>query len=540
MLKYLDALPAAFVSFFDLGYEKNNNTLNDNRLKSEINAIKSSLNDSNYKGKFAVVLIGESSLADETNLDDRLGYIRKACKLDNKTTFFFLPSGASKADLVSFADSVLQALRPACLEFYKTLHKHARRKKDRRSIPSTPTAENAPKNLLSAGWNARYSYKMGLFSEIRMEMDAATRSYDEALDALIGADGIFQQTSNWSPRWNETRLFADAIAIRRTRCLLSDGLPTSAVAFFNAYRERTKVIADTAGKGTSTYAWQCWEARWSKIMGQIVQESPLTATDVNARNSIDTLTTKRRLAFASPEKQALSDERYNPWSRFLHHEGYWYALSAAQQTARAILARAIPEDDKSPPGQSPATAVARVHKQYDVYLCPEPHVEGNQVDHVEEIIEATQLACTAFKERDHKVATYQLQLRIAKELISRSPEQAIALLKEVWVDSVPLRRAGWNLISEDIALALYSAAVASKDPILQITALWELLNNCKPLTPELPTTLTSLDFARNKNVEYNLMELVENANELLQPEESKQVLTLKFNEILSFGKFLHH
>lgn len=479
-MKYQEALPAVFVSFFEITHDENSDTLYDNRLKIEIIAFQTRLNDLNYKGKHIVVLLGEESVEMDANIDTRLANIRKGAKLESKTTFFYLPPNVSMTDLEFFAEALAQSMRPFCTEFYKNLHKHTRRKKDRRSSssPSTPIVENAAQHLLLSSWNARYALKMGFFSEVRFEMDAASRSYGEALDHLLSLQGTFDQISSWSPRFNDARLLADSIAIRKVRCLLADGHTAEAATFWSGYRYRTKDMVERRGKGSETYGWPCWEARWAKAMAQLVQGNTRLASDMNAKRSLEPLLSKRALAYAMADRRNRVQDQSNPWSSELHQPAYWYMLSARYQAVRGEIAHEIPHEDKVPPGRSPASSVSRVHREYESYLCPEPNIEGNEVNHAEIIVESLTQAREEFSKRGHDDCSSIVGLAIAEQLASYSPDQALTVLRTLH-DDRSLRKRQWPTMLEAVSIRLYEVASLKGDRDSQVRALWVLLNKCK-------------------------------------------------------------
>ena len=476
-MKYHEAVPAVLLLFFSIGFDAKHDVLHDNHLKAEINAIKSNLTESNYRTRVAVVLIAEESMRQYADVDERLANIRKAVKLDNKSTFFYLPPEARPSDLTHFAESVLSALRPVCLEFYKAHYKHSRRKKDKKGnlIPSTPTVEGVSQELPKSGWNVRYEYKMAILSEFRLEMDTAARHHKEVIDLLIGPAGLFDSYSSWSPRWNELRLLADSSALRRIRCLLANGLPSSASKCCKDYREMTRQLLERKGKGTSTYGWQAWEARFSRCMSEIIQSSFGQITDSNARKAIEVLSRRQKYPYAPPEKIPQSD-KFLPWES-LHHPGYWLYLSARHAENRRNLAIAIPSEDRMPPGQSPATRVAHRSEVYDTYLSPEPHVEGNSYDHNQEIMLLLEMASKEFAERNQVWMTDRLRFSISEKL-AQSSEPDSSVLHSLWQKN-RWRGPGWDLLTKKTAHDLRLLAVQSNDFKTQILTTWELLNTRK-------------------------------------------------------------
>lgn len=491
--KYQEALPAVFVSFFEINHDINNDTLNDNRLKNDISTFQSALESINVKSKLIAVLLGDDSTAGDSSLEARMSNIRKGAKLENKATFFFLPWGASAEQTEALFDTVFHACRSFCVDFYKSLHKHARRKKDRRSssLPTTPSLEQAPQHLLHAGWNARYAVKMALFSEIRYEMDAAARSYDEALDVLMEPGGTFDQTSSWSPRFNEARLLADCVALRRVRALLADGHSANAAWFWVAYRDRVLDMVERLGKGSASYGWPCWQARWARIMGQLVGSAPSLASDSNARRSLEPIEGRRRSAYAMATKLATQPlDQVNPFMRHLHHPGYWLSIAAEYTQIRATLSREIPEEDRNPPGQSPAASVARVHREYESYLCPEPHVEATQVDHTQLIVRDLEGAVNAYEQRGHVKAATIARFHLAKALERKTADVA-ANAYQALLDTPGALAQEWTAFSKEATARLFSASEAAGKYDVQVETMSHMLHKgSMPATSQLQVRLT--------------------------------------------------
>ena len=277
--KHQHYVPSVFVSFFHFASDPITNSLHDNQLKTEINKIKAQIHKSDYRTRYAVVLLSDKTVIESPDIEDRLANVRRATGLDPKSSLFFLPPNTSQVELRSFVVSVLSALQPVCAEYYRDLTKHSRRKKGRGTAPSptAPPTRGASHPLTQPGWSVRYDFKLGVFAEFRQEMDAAQRHYGIALDSLFGSDGIFETTASWSPRWDEIRLLADTIAFRHLRCQLWNTLPTSAAQTWLRYKIRLRDLLDRRGKGSLNYGWEAWESRWAHIMAQLIQKAELPA-----------------------------------------------------------------------------------------------------------------------------------------------------------------------------------------------------------------------------------------------------------------------
>ena len=179
--KHQSRLPAALISFFYLTSDPNISSLRDNQLKSEINNIRSVLASTNYKTKFVVILFGGDGPIGAQDLDERIGVLRRATGLDAKS-LFFVQSTTSPTEISEFTRMVLASLSSFCIEYYRDLSKHARRKRSRSTVPlpTVPPTSGTSQVLPSQGWNVRYEFKLGVFAEFRQEMDAAGRNYEGA------------------------------------------------------------------------------------------------------------------------------------------------------------------------------------------------------------------------------------------------------------------------------------------------------------------------------------------------------------------------
>lgn len=115
--------------------------------------------------KLAVVLLCSRELLDDPSLDARLSLIRRQSGLDSRASLFVI-SPVPQAEVTNFVSSLKAELWPAALDYYREHGRRVRRKR----------ARQVPKGRLSdKGWNVRYDYKMGLFSEMRGEMEVALK-----------------------------------------------------------------------------------------------------------------------------------------------------------------------------------------------------------------------------------------------------------------------------------------------------------------------------------------------------------------------------
>ena len=428
------------------------------------------------------VLLSDKTILEAPDIEDRLVAIRRATGLDPKNSLFFLPPNTSQVELRSFVISLLTTLQPVCVEYYRDLTKHTRRKKGRGSIPppTAPPTRGTSQTLSHQGWGVRYDFKLGVFAEFRQEMDAAQRHYSFALEGLFGPDGIFETTASWSPRWDEIRLLADTVALRYIRCHLWNNMPTSAVQSWLNYHSRLRDLLDRRGKGSANYGWAAWESRWAKVMAQLIQkaelpvfrvQAPLSESDPNL-NVVNAL-------FSLPEKAFPVGERLAPW-QLLHHPGYWYNVSAQYAQKRLRYALAIPEEDRASPSMSPAQQVSQRNQTYDYYLVPEPHIENPMpgvsggFEHWKDIVEKLTSASFEFDARGQRRKVEQLQFEVARTLIyAEKFAEALKILRPLW-QSMSWRREGWWNIASEVIWALYDCALRTRDAETYLVAEWEL------------------------------------------------------------------
>lgn len=475
--KHQRLLPAAVINFYPISLDPNMSSLRDNQLKIEINGLKDGWISSGYKTRFLVVLLSEDGgSASLEDIDDRIAAIRRATSLDQRS-IFFLSSDATSAELKEFTTSLLSSLHPSIMEYYRDLSKHARRKRNRSSIPppTAPPTTGTSQTLSPQGWNVRYEFKLGIFAEFRQEMDAACRNYQSAYDTLFGQE-VFENIAGWNPRFNDARLLADALAIRIVRCLFWAGQTSAAVRSWIGHKTRTQDIVNRRGKGTRNYGWEAWEATWSMVMAQLIlwAEVPSLTVDTLPKPSGNAI-------FVPRDKGTPAGEGLYPWEQ-LHHEGYWLYRSAKHSMRRRDLAEQIPDEDRIPPGQSPASQIASKSYLYDTYLVPEPHIEASQqglsaFGHSEQILSALKASLEAFSKRSQVRKAESLSLEIAEEFMRiGSWSAAHSVLQPLW-SNLSWRRSGWWQLMARFGWALRECAVRVQDSESIIRIDWELLNN---------------------------------------------------------------
>ncbi|KAL2802807.1 Gryzun, putative trafficking through golgi-domain-containing protein [Aspergillus granulosus] len=480
--KHQNLVPAAVINFFPFCLDPNMSSLRDNQLKIEINGLRKQWSDSGYHTRFIVVLLSEEAQgADLGDVDDRVMGIRRATNLEQKG-IFLLPHDTTPEELRDFPRSLLSVLHPSLMEYYRDLSKHARRKRNRGSIPPPTAPPTSTSQTLSLqGWNTRYEYKMGIFAEFRREIDAALKNYESAYETLFGQE-VFENIAGWDPKFNDARLLGDTLAIRIIRYLLLTRHTTAAVRFWVNHRRRSQDIVNRRGKGTRNYGWEAWEARWSTVMAQLIHQAKIphlstvgiSQAQFNENNSI----------FAPSEMTSPAGNEVAPWEQ-LHHEGYWLYRAAKHTMYRRTLAEQIPPEDRIPPGQSPASQIASKAYLYDTYLAPETHLEAPQsgpggFDHSSLILNTLSTALAEFSKRNQVRMVESLSLEIAEEHIRLGAFQnAYNILRPLWA-TLTWRRSGWWGLMEKFAWALRESAEQIRDCETLLRVDWELLSCAFP------------------------------------------------------------
>ncbi|WPG99226.1 Gryzun, putative trafficking through Golgi [Acrodontium crateriforme] len=502
LAKHEHQVPACLLAFFDISVD--DSTAQNEQIQIDINAIRTALSSSGFKIRFSVVLMSDKSIIEAPQLEDRLSAIRRATTLDPKTGLFFMPPMSSSAEIDTFVRGVLVTVQPLCIEYYRDLTKHARRKKVRGGPPASAMSPigRSSQTLSTPGWNVRYEIKQGVFAEFRQEMDVAERHYSAAIEELFNIEGIFETTPIWSPRWDEARLLCDSLAIRVLRCQLFNGETTgAAVSFFN-YQARMKDLLDRRGKGSQTYSWSAWESRMALVMSQLIQRAgvPAFRPAYNEKQETDVLDLSRLQIFAPPEKPV---ERLLPF-RFLHHPGYWQKLAINRLLTRRERAKEIPEEDRTPPGQSPASSVAKRPKNYDWYLVPEPHEEfplpGRKgYEYLPEMMRITKDAAKEFELRSQTRMTERLRYDMAVQLFdAKQYQDAMKILTPLWEEST-WRRDEWRNLFSELLLMTSSCAEEVGDSDILLSTRWELLSSDVSVSSEYADFAKALDDADSLN-----------------------------------------
>jgi hypothetical protein len=476
--KHQEAIPSIFICFHTLASDSKTATLQDNRLKADLNGMRATLVESGYKTRLVVIIFGDEEARTLTAeiIQDRLENIRRGTGLDPKSIFYVTPQG-SPSELKRVMDSILALLYNTAIEYYRDLGRHARKKRSRGIVPqpTVPPTSGTSQTLSLSDWNFRYDFKSAIFAEFRQEIDAAIRSFEQAYEILLGQD-VLDIIPSWSPRWNEARLLADIISVRCLRMHLWMGQTSLAVRRWQAHRDRISDFVDRRGRGTNNYGWQAWEARWAMMMATLIEKVEVSGLGPS------TMT-----IFLQPEKTLLG-ERLHPWE-LLHHTGYWYRIAARHLGARKAMARRIPEDDRGAPDASPASRVASKAYRYDTYMCPPPHEEyplsGKGINHAQLIIDCLLNARGQFQARkQHRIAA-EISIECAREMATiGSWNEVLGMLRPLWEDR-SFRTEWWLDISEETLWLMRRAAAETGRADIVVAIDWELMDKRK-LHPGLP------------------------------------------------------
>lgn len=480
LAKHQQHVPSLLIAFFNVSADES--TSQNEQIQIDINAIRNALGRSGYKTRFAAVLMSDKSILHAPELEDRLSAIRRATTLDPKSGLFFMPPMSSQAEIATFVQSMLTPLQPLVVEYYRDLTKHARRKKIRGGpSPSvTSPVDGGSHSLSTPGWNVRYEVKQGVFAELRQEMDVAERHYAAAIEELFNSEGILEATPSWSPRWNEARMLCDILALRVLRCQLWTGHSTSAAIAWVNYKVSTRDLVDRRGKGSQTYSWDAWESRWAEVMAQLIQHAALPSLQGLSKHGPDESGEMARLqVYALPEKALTTVERLPPF-HLLHHPGYWLRLAFQSARARRTRTLAIPEEDRVPPGQSPASAVAQRSKNYDAYLVPEPHEEyplpGNKGhDHIAALGTLATKAVREFSSRGQTRAAECIRYDLAHQVADAGRyDEALEILMPIW-EEASWRDDDWNDLLRPLLVLLHDCATHVGNAEVHLATAWELL-----------------------------------------------------------------
>ncbi|KEQ71952.1 hypothetical protein M436DRAFT_49036 [Aureobasidium namibiae CBS 147.97] len=487
LAKHQSRIPAVYLSFQTLDSDPSN----DAALKNHINDTGNAIAKSGFKTRYAVVLVSDDAAISPLDFEERLANIRRATSLDPKISCFHFDVSDSQTDLPNFVSSVLRALQPVCIDYYRDLTKHSRRKRGRAAPPPiTAAASRGTSQVLTMnGWNVRYDFKMAVFAEFRQEMDVAQRHYESALEELFGPEGSLEHTPSWSARWQEARLLCDIIAFRVLRCQIWRGMTSGAAESWYNYKERMRDLIDRRGKGTdNSYGWEAWEARWAKMMAQLIEMAdlpvfkPVDLSDPEDQTAGPTI-------YAPAEKMYATLDRMMPF-HLLHHPGYWWRLACKHLMARKRNAEAIPQEDRTLPSETTAAQLASRTRTYDTYMVPQPHEEAPLTDHstydyLLDLQSQTERVESIMSNRGQLRAVQQVKIDLAREFHKAERyDEVLQTIQPVW-ESMIWRREKWFDLAIEVLELIYDSAERTGNSKLQAESAWELAYQRKYPHPTL-------------------------------------------------------
>lgn len=421
-----------------------------------------------------MVLVADGPV-DSAALEDRLVNIRRGTSFDSKA-LYYLPSTSTAAELSEFAKVLFNTIHPSAIEYYRDLSKHARRKRNRNSIPLPTIAPGqGTSSILSLpGWNVRYEFKLGIFAETRQELEAAARNFEQAYDGLFHAE-LLDSISLRSARFNEARLLADIIAIRLIRCALWSSQTAAAARWWLKHRDRMHSLLERRGMSTQNYSWEAWQTIWSKVMAELLGRAQ-TFSSAHSRLPPGNAVPVQILS----ERVAAVIDRSTPCEA-MHHEGYWLNIAGKHVKARRDFARLQFEDES-----------AAAKPDYKTYLAPSFDVERQLLDvkgdsYMKRICDTIAEASQHFESRLQSRMVEQLRYQAAMEQGESS--EAVLILKNLWQRG-HWRKDGWWQILAHLGGALLKTLPQADDETA-LLLMWELAN----LTTDTDVKLQAPDSA---------------------------------------------
>ncbi|POS87893.1 hypothetical protein EPUL_000401 [Erysiphe pulchra] len=478
--KHQQFVPCALVSFYKFSSDPNLFQNHDEKLKIKIRRERTQLNQSGYKSYLVVALISDNATVISPEIEERLSRIRRETGLDTKTSLLFLSSQQSNAELQGSVKNLITKIYPPCIEYYRDLSKHCRRKKNKGTAPRQNNAISSISSqpLSSHGWTFRYDFKLGVFAEFRQEMESALRSYEGAYETLLGTD-IFEALTISTPRWNEAKSLADILAFRMVRCLLWNGNHSAAVHRWALHRERIEDFVDRRERGQAKYDLETWKARWATIMAETIKRVSIPEFNGSA-------------IYLLPEKNFSIRGESKPWE-CLHHPGYWFRLASNYLVAQQGFALQITDENCFLPDSSLNLIEFDSDCNLDKYRPFDSDQERSltshqTADHSSLILDLLDKALLEFSQRKQFHVVQELQLLSANELIKKkSWDKAFKLLVTLWKNMSYRKECWWNVV-EEILWALRKAATYVGDAGSILAVDWELMNK---------------DFTYNPSFSYN-------------------------------------
>ncbi|GAA5850035.1 hypothetical protein JCM8547_000988 [Rhodosporidiobolus lusitaniae] len=384
--------------------------------------------------KLAVVLICSRALLDDPQLDFRLSLIRRQSGLDSRASLFVI-SPVPQSEVNNFVQSIRAELYPAALDYYREHGRRVRRKR----------ARQVPRGGLNErGWNVRYNYKLGLFAEMRSEIEVSLKHYEDSYDTLID---MFAQLGILAPRtkrWAEAKVLADCISIKISKLYLYLNEPSRALAQLNQHVSRFRELSSGWQIGEETFEFWSWLSKQYRLFGDL--------TSVALRNGFRLPSLKPPPAPRAPPPGTSPSQIISPGLmplNVLQHAGHYYHLAAVCAVERRDRFRAIRE------------AAMQAGEQGGVDVLNTPAFAHEQkVDHSEVIIELFTKAYEFFKAHKAKNMTFYIAAQIASaHLENGKDDMAFRFYDRI---SKNYRRR-WRDILDPILARSFRAAVKTED-----------------------------------------------------------------------------
>ncbi|KAM0752891.1 hypothetical protein T439DRAFT_323501 [Meredithblackwellia eburnea MCA 4105] len=343
--------------------------------------------------KLAVILVCSRQLLDDPSLDSRLSLIRRQSGLDSRASLFVI-SPVPQSEVVNFVASFKGELYPAALDYYREHGRRVRRKR----------ARQAPKGRLSdKGWNVRYDYKMGVFSEMRGEMEVSLKHYEDSYDTLVEMFSTPNLLVVRTKRWAEAKVLADCLTVKIAKIYLYLNEPSRACAQFNRHLARFRELSNIWGIGEQTFEFWSWLSKQYRLFAELV------AIALRAGFRLPSLRPPpppRPVPAGMP--QPPSPGLVPP--TILQHPGYYFymaGLCAVQRREcfKTFLASTEPPIDGTPvsPAVSHESKVDHAEIIIDLYTKSYEYFKAHKTSRLSLFI-ASQIALTHFQAGNHEMA----------------------------------------------------------------------------------------------------------------------------------------
>lgn len=392
--KHQEIMPCAVLAFYTLpqssGAAQQAEQLQqlDLKLVDLIKAQKKSCAD--LEIRFVAVLMLPHSTVD-FQTDNRLSFIKKSAGFDMK------PSGmlafytcSPRTELEEFVSGIEASCAEPAIAYYKEHIKRFKKKKAKVAATSSSRASftQSSTSIGATGWNVRYDFKLGCFTEVIQDTDWATRYYINAYNSLME---IFKEIVHQrqkviltnlyaikphSSRWIEMVALADTLSYKISRLLLSGESPGDAVfqvnRHINFFRSLSVDMKELSRSTAGFWEWlSCQYRNFGELVDRAVSVNGLTlppaGLSASPASEINYLRSEIAISgiFGIESDAALSVSPVNGIVE-LHHAGFYYHMAAVCQRHHSHIARqshALPDVIQN----SEAIAVDCLTKSYEQY-----------------------------------------------------------------------------------------------------------------------------------------------------------------------------